>query len=63
MPVRLTLTEGTVADCTQASVLTAGVPAQCLFVINQDLKDRKARDVLLSSDSVTLIEKRICPLG
>ncbi len=31
MPVRLELTEGTTADCTQAESLTADLPAQYLL--------------------------------
>ena len=31
MPVRLILTEGTVADCTQAQPLKEGFPAECLL--------------------------------
>ena len=32
-------------------------------VNNQELHTRESKVMLLSSDSVTLIEKRICPLG
>ena len=31
MPVRLAVTEGTVADCTQALPLIEGIEAQCLL--------------------------------
>ena len=46
MPVRLAVTEGTVADCSQALPLIEGIEAQCLLAVLSPPKGYDTNEII-----------------